>query len=405
MAHRRLIANKTVAVIVVASVFWLLLMFLIGFLPSRGYEYHRDYAEDEAVKSQSSLTEINQISALLAGSSTLPNYQPSYLPTPKAVKAIYLTSWVAGSKKLRDNLIKLIEQSEINAVVIDVKDYTGRIAFPVTDPYLQKIGASEKRITDIRELIADLHQRQIYVIARISVFQDVYLSEARPELAVKRASDGRLWRDRKGVSWLDVSSREVWDYTVAVANEARAVGFDELNFDYIRFPSDGNMKDISYPFYHPDRQSKADALAEFFAYLHQALAKTGAPLSADLFGMVCTNQDDLGIGQVLEKAEPYFDFIAPMVYPSHYPAGYLNFSNPATKPYEVISHNLAIAGERLQLASSTKHKLRPWLQDFNLGADYTADMIRAQHQAVYDQGLTSWMMWSPANRYTTSAYD
>ncbi len=334
-----------------------------------------------------------------------PVFVVTHVPMPESVKAIYMTSWVAGTKSLREKLVKLIDETEVNAVVIDVKDYTGRIVFPVQDPYLKEIGAEEVRVRDMKEFIGVLHEKGVYVIGRISSFQDQYLTEKRPELAVRRASDDGIWKDRKGISWLDAGSREVWDYLVAVGKESYRAGFDELNFDYIRFPSDGNMKDIAYRFYDESTMTKADQMKEFFAYLHGELSGTGPVLSADFFGLTSSATGDLGIGQILENAAPYFDAIAPMVYPSHYASGFNNLKNPADHPYEVIFSEMQKASEKLTAASSTPAKLRPWLQDFNLGATYTGDMIQKQKQAVYDAGLTSWMIWSPSNVYTKGGLD
>lgn len=330
----------------------------------------------------------------------------THVAVPRHVRALYMTSWIAGSKNLRANIVQLLDETEANAIVIDVKDYTGRISFPVTDPLLVKTGSFENRIPDLRDFIRTLHEKNVYVIARISAFQDRYLSDARPDLAVRRASDDGVWRDHKGISWLDVGATEVWDYLIAIGQEAYANGFDELNFDYIRFPSDGNMKDISYRFYDAKHTTKPEQMRQFFEYLHGGLASTtGAVLSADLFGMTTSNTDDLGIGQVLENAIPYFDYIAPMVYPSHYPAGFNGYKSPAAVPYDIIKYAMGKGRERLIAASSTPDKLRPWLQDFNLGAVYTADMVRQQKTALYELGLDSWMMWSPSNRYTKDALD
>lgn len=336
---------------------------------------------------------------------SLPVFKVTHLPTPTPVKALYLTSWVAGTARLRDRLIKLVDETELNAVVIDIKDYTGRIAFLTDDPVLNGSGAVEERIEDIKGLIRGLHEKNIYVIGRVSVFQDEYFVKQHPEFAVHRYSDGGVWKDRKGISWLEVGATTVWNYTVRIARAAHAVGFDEINFDYIRFPSDGDMKDISYEHFNPAVETRADTLKQFYAYLSQELAPLGLPISADLFGLVTTAEDDLGIGQVLVDAAPYFDYIAPMVYPSHFASGFLNFSNPAAYPYEVVKHSMLNASGRLSAASSTPAKLRPWLQDFDLGADYTAVMVRAQIQATYDAGLTSWMLWNPSNRYTEAALD
>ncbi|MEK7622064.1 MAG: putative glycoside hydrolase [Patescibacteria group bacterium] len=344
----------------------------------------------------------------------------THLSTPSAVRAIYMTSWVAGTPRVRERLVTLIDETELNSVVIDIKDYTGRIAFLTGDPTLDGSGAVEKRIADIEDFIRRLHAKNIYVIGRVSVFQDSYFVGQHPELAVHRSSDpsrrsvaevdGGVWKDRKGISWLEVGATPVWNYIVQIARAAHAVGFDEINFDYIRFPSDGDMKDISYKYFDPARETRAAVLKRFYAHLSQELSPLRIPLSVDLFGLTTTSLDDLGIGQVLLDAAPYFDYIAPMVYPSHFATGFLGFSKPATKPYEVVNYAMTEASKRLLTASSTpvrhlvgSNQLRPWLQDFDLGADYTAAMVRAQIQATYDAGLTSWMLWSPSNHYTREA--
>jgi len=327
-----------------------------------------------------------------------------HLKTPSPLKAIYLTGWTAGSVSRRGKLIDLIDATELNAVVIDIKDYTGRVSFPIDNPTLKALGSSEKRIADLKTLIKQLHDKNIYIIGRISVFQDLYLVSKYPEWAVKKDSEPTaVWKDYKGLTWLDAGARGVWDYVVLLAKESYALGFDELNFDYIRFPSDGNMRDIYYPW--SDGYEKPEVLREFFSYLHDKLKLTGAVLSADLFGMTMTNTDDLNIGQVLEVALPYFDYISPMVYPSHYPPGFQNYKNPAAHPYEIVRFSMDKAVERLIAASSTPSKLRPWLQDFDLGKNYGVAEIEAQKKAVYDSGLTSWMFWDAGNRYTQGAYD
>jgi hypothetical protein len=250
----------------------------------------------------------------------------------------------------------------------------------------------------------------------VTVFQDPLYTRKNPSEAIKRASDGGVWKDRKGLSFVDVGSQPFWNYIGAMAKESYALGFDEINFDYVRFPSDGNMKDIVYPLEKLGVKTKHEALNKFFTYLDVELRqKLKIPISADLFGMVTTNTDDLGIGQVLEDALSHFDYVAPMVYPSHYPVGFNNWKKPATVPYELIKFTMGRAVARADaLASSTasttpiskaamRGKLRPWLQDFDMGADYTADMVRAQMKATYDVGLDSWMLWDPKNVYTRPA--
>lgn len=328
----------------------------------------------------------------------------TYVKTPDSVKGIYMTSWVASTNDFRNELVNLIKGTELNSIIIDIKDYTGKIAFEVSDPKLKEIGSAENRVRNIGDFLESLHKENIYVIGRIAVFQDPYLVGKRPDLAVKKTDGKTVWKDYKGAVWLSPCSKEAWDYAINIAKEARAVGFDEINFDYIRFPSDGNMKDISYPFCEAG-VSKADSMEEFFAYLKDGLNELNMPVSADLFGMTTVNADDLNIGQVMEKADPYFDFIMPMVYPSHYPKGYNGYANPAAHPYEIIKLGMDTASKRLLVASSTPSKLRPWLQDFDLGAIYDAGMIRKQKQAVYDAGLSSWFLWSPSNKYTAEALD
>lgn len=324
-----------------------------------------------------------------------------HLKTPEPLKAIYMSSWVAGTPSIRKNLVKLIDDTELNAVVIDIKDYTGRVSFTVSDPELKQIGSSENRIPDITEFIQELHEKNIYVIGRIAVFQDPYMVKLHPDWAVKKKSDGAIWKDYKGISWIDAGARGQWDYTILVGKAAYEAGFDEINLDYIRFPSDGNMKDIYYPY--SEGIVHKEVMRNFFEYVTLNLRPTGAKISADLFGMTTTNSDDLNIGQVLEDALPFFDYIAPMVYPSHYPPGFHGFSDPNKYPYEVVNFSMETAVKRAIAASSSPLKLRPWLQDFDYGGIYNAPEVRAQIQATYDTGLTSWMLWDAANKYTPDA--
>jgi hypothetical protein len=364
-----------------------------------------------------------------------------HVPLPEAVKAIYMTACVAGTQPFRDEVVAVAEETEINAIIIDIKDYTGSISFPPERESLKPAwDAAKCGATDMKEFIASLHEKGIYVIGRITVFQDPLRSASHPELAVKRASDGGVWKDHKGLSFIDVSAKDHWDYIIGIAEESYAIGFDELNFDYVRFPSDGNMKDIAFE--HTGNKDKPEALELFFAYLNKELSdperyaqhehtNTGRAaavpyLSVDLFGMTTTNTDDLSIGQVLERAMPYFDFVAPMVYPSHYPDGFLNLDDPNQHVYTVISHAMGAAVRRAEATTTTvngfmhervgtstpaqyskpaydRQKMRPWLQDFDYGGDYGPDEVRAQIQATYDVGLTSWMLWAPSNRYTQTA--
>lgn len=358
--------------------------------------------------------------------------QVKHIETPEPVKAIYMSQCVVGTPSFREKLVQLIDDTELNSVIIDIKDYTGKIAFTTDNEVLAYSVSDACGARDMKSFIEMLHDKDIYVIGRITVFQDPYYTSLHPEHAVKKASDGSVWVDHKGLSFIDVGARPYWEYVVELSKEAYRIGFDEINFDYIRFPSDGNMKDIAFT--HSAGKTKPEALEEFFAYLYEELKDPiddfDEPMvtSADLFGMTTTNTDDLNIGQVLERTLPYFDYVMPMVYPSHYPSGFNNIAKPAAMPYEIIQISMrdgvvraeAMRASLSSTATSTeimalreqakkghgkvnKLQLRPWLQDFDLGATYTPEMVRAQIQATYDVGLTSWALWDAGNTYTRAA--
>lgn len=356
-------------------------------------------------------------------------------PQPAEVKAIYMSACYGGSPSLRESLVDLIDETELNAIVIDIKDFSGTISIP-TDSTLLEEGQEGTgcKIGDAKALVEHLHQHHIYVIGRITVFQDPLYTKNHPDLAVHRKSATTTpWKDYKGLSFVDVGAKPYWDYVVTLSREAYAMGFDELNFDYIRYPSDGPMSEVYYT--HSgingvvDDAHRGANLEHFFAYLTSQLRKPDAwgqvpVLSADLFGMTTTNYDDLTIGQVLERALPYFDAIAPMVYPSHYPPGFIGLKNPNTDVYAVVHYSMERAVERT-MATTTKiasdayervgtstpavyekpvysaAKMRPWLQDFDYGGDYGPAEVKAQIKASHDAGVTGgWMLWSPSNKYT-----
>jgi len=344
-------------------------------------------------------TEINSI----AQEELEPVIKVTHIMTPEIVKALYMSSWVAGSKDFLNSLIKIVDETELNAVVIDIKDSTGRVSFEIDNPLIKEIGSVEHRIKDINSLIELLHSKNIYVIGRISVFQDPYLTKLKPEWSLKKISDGTIWKDKKGLSFLDPTSEEVENYIITLAKESYKSGFDEINFDYIRYPSDGVISDINYNL--EEGKTRTGNIEKFFKKLSLGVKEEeDIPISGDVFGLTTEATDDMGIGQVWERAAPYFDFLCPMVYPSHYPSGHMGYTNPALYPYEVINQALQGAITKNKLMDSPKiAQIRPWLQDFDLGAVYTADMVKEEIKAVYDNNLNSWMLWDPSNKYTPSA--
>ena len=364
-----------------------------------------------------------------AATSTPEIPQTAHIPTPMPLKAIYMTQCAAGTPSFREDLTQLIDETELNAIIIDIKDYSGGIAFPTEDPALAPYVSDKCGARDMKAFVEALHEKDIYVMGRITVFQDPLYTKAHPELAVKKASaTSTVWKDHKGLAFIDVGARPFWEYIVALSKESYALGFDELNFDYIRFPSDGDMKDIYFPW--SAGKGKQVALEEFYKYLHAELrpgpstgsGQAGPVLSADLFGMTATNEDDLNIGQVLERTLPYFDYVAPMVYPSHYPKGFHGYADVNANAYNIVHFSMSAAVRRTlatttatqsfthtRIGTSTPamyakppyaaSKMRPWLQSFDYPVTYTPEMVAAQIKATNDAGLDSWMFWDPANKY------
>ncbi len=325
------------------------------------------------------------------------------VPAPAEFRGIYLSFWQAGINSKIDEVLRLQRDFGINAVVIDVKDSTGTVGYVSRVADVQKYHVQRAAIRDLDGVIKRLHDAGIYTIARVAVFEDGGLQKARPELAVRRGSlTGAPWRDRKGLGWVDAGSKAVWDYDEQIADEAFARGFDEVNFDYVRFPSDGNLKEMKFPFsgLNPERHK---VLRGFFANLRARFPNK--TISADLFGLTTVVTNDLGIGQLIEDAAEYFDYICPMVYPSHFASGFGGFKRPAAHPYEVIHASMQGAAARLKPPAGGKPfraKVRPWLQVFDLGAKYTPDMVAAQIRGAKD-GLGSqyagYLLWNPSSRY------
>jgi hypothetical protein len=341
--------------------------------------------------------------------------------TPEAVKAIYMTACVAGTPSFRAKLLKLANETEINSIIIDIKDYTGTVSFPIDDPEFESNIGTGCRVRDMADFIETLHENNIYVIGRVTAFQDPQMTKVHPDWAVKKLSDKNVvWKDRKGLSFVDAGSKPMWQYLVNLSKASYEIGFDEINFDYIRFPSDGDMKDIYFPYSNDIlinniarsavgtstlavKSGKSIVLLSFFEFLNQSFKDTGIITSADLFGMTATNYDDLNIGQVLEDALMNFDYVAPMVYPSHYPTGFNGYKDVNAHPYDIVKLSMDVASKRATAIGISPLKIRPWLQDNDYPVPYTPAMVRAQIQATYDAGLTSWMLWDAGNTYTQSA--
>ncbi|MFH0806572.1 MAG: putative glycoside hydrolase [Candidatus Brennerbacteria bacterium] len=298
------------------------------------------------------------------------------------VKALYATAAVAASPRHFGSLTALAKATEVNAIVVNIKDGDG--------VYLDE---------NMRQVAKTLHENGIYPIARVVVFQDNELAARRQDLALKNA-DGTLWASGRGkYRWVDPANRDVWDYNVEVARSALDLGFSEVNFDYIRFPSDGDVNAAVFPSYDGTRPANV-VMREFYEYLTREVKRThpDAVLSIDLFAYSFLRSDGLGVGQRLADAAEFFDVVSPMVYPSHFSSGNFDFPNPAEHPYEVVYRTLN--GGKIFMNASSTAIVRPWLQDFDIGATYDAPAVRSQIQATIDAGAgDTWMIWNPANVY------
>jgi hypothetical protein len=317
---------------------------------------------------------------------------------PFTPKALYLSFFGIGASALRSSALRLIEETELNALVIDVKGDRGMVSYRSAVALAVPNGAQDTiTIRDVDALLGDLREKRVYTIARIVAFKDDRLARAREDLAVKTRS-GRVWRDREQLAWTDPFRTEVWDYNIELAVEAARKGFDEIQFDYVRFP-DAPALVYSRP---STRENRIQAIEGFLAEARRRLVPYNVFLAADVFGYACWNLDDTGIGQVLETLSPHLDYLSPMLYPSSFQFGIPGYRNPVAHPYEVVYLSLSRAKERTGLPGL---HLRPWLQAFRDYAydrrPFGAEQISAQIRAAEDAESNGWMLWNPQNRYSS----
>jgi hypothetical protein len=331
----------------------------------------------------------------------------AHIETPEPMRAIYLTGWSAGTKRMIDHAFSIFDTTDSNSVVIDIKDATGRLSYQPLDPQLLASGVGTKRIADLPALIDRLHARGIYVIGRVQVFEDPYYAKSHPESAFQNTKTESVWTDYKGIAWLRPDATDVWNYVAMIANDAYAQGFDEINLDYVRFPSDGPLWQMA------DRPTGSTAriavLETFFSFINDTLrTQAHIPVSADLFGLTLSTTDDMGIGQDLVTVAPLVDYVDPMIYPSHFAPGSYGYASPSEHPYAIIAKALSDGKQKLAASGMTEAiaeaKLRPWLQDFDLlGVHYDTAKVQAQIAATLDAGIEDFLMWDPRNIYTAGA--
>lgn len=332
--------------------------------------------------------------------------EPDEQKEPVKARAVYLSGPIAGSTKHIDHFIDLVNKTELNALVIDIKE-AGYVNFASEVPEVQK-HELYKKYYNPRELLQKLHDNGIYVIGRLVVFRDPGLAAKRTDLAIKKA-DGSLWTEGKLGPWTNPYNEEVWRYNIDIAKEAVELGFDEIQFDYVRFPTSGKTNQAVYGENMPEKYETINK------FLGLAANELDAAVSADVFGIICESvPDGKAIGQHLEAIGMEIDYISPMVYPSHYAVGQtvngVVFSKPDFEPYAVVYNTLVKCRERLAEVEGYKAKVRPYLQDFTasylkegLYKEYGVEEVREQIKAVYDAGYEEWILWDGRNTYTEDA--
>jgi hypothetical protein len=327
------------------------------------------------------------------------------------VRGLYLTGWTAGVEERVRHFAELADKTEINTYVVDIKDSDGYVGYESDVLEVRAAGAWQRRYHPER-LTGAFHEHGIRVIGRLVCFKDPVLSSRRPALAIQTRA-GHPWLDHDKKTWLNPYNRESWAYIVAIAKEAIQKGFDEIQFDYVRFASDGHTDDMRFG--DTQGKTKHEVINEFLAYARKEMPDT--VLSADVFGIICESPGDTeDIGQYLEMLGDDMDFISPMVYPSHYALGQvvnrIRYAAPDRDPYGVVHNTLLQAKRRIAAAPSFRAGMRPYLQDFTatwLGKgqyqQYGAEQVRQQIKAVYDAGYGQWILWSAHNKYTESALE
>jgi hypothetical protein len=327
---------------------------------------------------------------------------------PETLRGLYVNRWAAIGQKVY-RLIDVAKRTEVNALVIDVKDDRGYMLYPSRVPLASEIGAdaqnseimpmSHKRI---RALLDTMRAHNIYPIARIVVVKDPILAEKKTEWAIRRKSDGKPWLDRSGKPWLDPHQTGVWDYAADLAIEAVDLGFSEIQLDYVRFPDEQRLvREASFPL--AEGRTRAEVIRQQLARVRERLQPLGVRMTIDVFGLTTSDTTDMGIGQRWEDFIDRADVVLPMTYPSHYANGSYRIARPNANPYAVIAKALQDAKMRSEGIEGAA-KVIPWYQDFTLGAPrYGAPQVRAQMQAGYDNGVPDWILWNPSSNYTLGA--
>ncbi|HWT75955.1 MAG TPA: putative glycoside hydrolase [Mobilitalea sp.] len=324
---------------------------------------------------------------------------------PVKVKGIYVTAPIVGTSKM-DDLIQMVDSTEVNAMVIDIKDDHGKITYKMDSALAKEIGAVTNTIPDMKTLVDTLKEKNIYLIARIVAFKDPLLAEKRQDLAIKNP-DGTVYRDNNGDGWVNPYKKEVWDYLVDVATQAAMIGFNEIQFDYIRFSTGLGTTDVDFGAGSANI-SKEEIITKFTKYAYEKIKPLGVYMSADVFGtIISSTQDAALVGQNYSEMAKYLDYICPMIYPSHFGEGNYGIQYPDLEPYNIIRKVLTASKEQLDQIPVGEHRaiVRPWLQDFTASwikhyQKYGGKELREQIKADYSVDYEEWLLWNASCRYS-----
>jgi len=314
---------------------------------------------------------------------------------PIKIKALYLTFWAANITSLRtEKILKIIDETEVNAIVVDIKNEYGSTSFKTSFKQANSYGAHKNRTNrNIEEFMKLMKSKNIYTIARLAVFKDELQASRNEDYAIKK-EDGSIWRNHDDMAWVDPFDKRSHEYTIRIAEEAAKVGFDEINFDYIRFPAKKGLKLAK----ESTEKNRIKAIEDFLDSAKDRLRKYGVFISVDTYGNICWVNGDMGIGQTVESFSKHSDYLSPMLYPSGFASGSFNFENPSEHPYEVIRRSIT----KISPIIDSK-RVRPWLQYFKDYAhtknNYEKFEVNEQIRAADDTNTSGWMLWSPSSRY------
>lgn len=351
--------------------------------------------------------ETTEASADLQGTTETTNDSEG-LPDASEIHGIYVSAFVAGTKSMMDEIITNIDDTNINAVVIDVKNDDGNVVFDMDSELIDELGVENILVKDMPGLIDELHSHGIYVIARCVAFRDPFIDEVKPEWVIHAAS-GEIYEDGKGFTWMDPTNEEVKAYLIEVAKGCKKAGFDEVQYDYVRYGTGIQEEDINLNGY-----GRRHSILKFVKEASATLKKENIPLSLDVFGTIINSKVDRDIvGQEYSQLSMYADYLSPMIYPSHYYDNTLGLDHPDLYPYEAIDAAMKLSDAELKVVNPkgtrTQASVRPWLQGFTASylkhyKNYGADEIKAQIKAVNDNGVSSWIIWNPSCKYPWEAF-